>query len=98
MVVQVVDAVVNSMAANSMTLGQLNATTAQQVLFMALMPYTGGPSYPTTLPAILDYDENNTLTVADLNFVLRYRGMTTYRHCWIDNNVHKYRSLLEPWP
>ena len=99
MVSQVVDAVVNSMTANNMTLGQMDATNAQQVLFAALAAYAapGGPSYPTTLPAILDFDENNTLTVADLTYILRYRGMMTYKHCWKDNNVDKRRSMLEYW-
>lgn len=96
--VQIVDMLMNSMAANGITLETMEVTSADQLLFMALAPMAAGPTYPTTLPGILDYDRNGRLTVADLDYIMSYLSVTTVRHCYRDNNTDRRRSKPADWP
>ena len=96
--VQIVDMVMDSMAANGMTLETMEVTSADQLLFATLAPLAAGPTYPTTLPGILDYDRNGRLTVFDLDYIMSYFGFEVVLDCYLDNNTDWYRYLPEEWP
>ena len=58
---------------------------------------TAAPTWPTTLPGILDYDKNGFLTVVDYDYIMSYIGRQVDKLCTTDNSAGRGRRGMTPY-
>ena len=97
----IVNNLITTMEQSNMTLSSMPFASMQQAAFALTPMASTGPSYPTTLPAILDYNEDGRLTVIDLSYIMSYLAVDTVLHCYSNNlSDHRLdrRKRVEAWP
>ena len=98
LILEVVDNLEAIMAAENITLGDSKITSANQLVFMTFTSKgTAAPTWPTTLPGILDYDKNGFLTVVDYDYIMSYIGRQVDKLCTTDNSAGRGRRGMTPY-
>ena len=98
LILEVVDNLEAIMAAENITLGDSKITSANQLVFMTFASKgTAAPTWPTTLPGILDYDKNGFLTVVDYDYIMSYIGRQVDKLCTTDNSAGRGRRGMTPY-
>ena len=97
LIFEVVDAIQANMAAQKLSLSDSKITSAAQLVFSTLSTKgTSAPTWPTTLPGILDYDKNGYLTVVDYDYIMSYFDRRVEKLCTTDNNTARDRKGMTP--